>query len=165
MHTLKMLVIFASFVCSAASAQSLALYRGAQRINGAQEMPDPPDPTPFRHHISVAPGDTFQAKVIFTDASGTQVDLTGTQRLLFQPLGCITATPGGLISIPAAGDPLKDCQNLMQDYPSMGIYALDGRGQILIGNNYAFRVRSSGGTVLQVPLPPGIPTPPPPQTE
>lgn len=104
-----LLAIVATLVCTAASAQSLALYRGGQRINGAQEVSEPPDSTPFVYNIALAPGDTFQAKVVYTDARGNATDLTGTHRLLFQALGCLTATPGGLISVPALGDPSKDC--------------------------------------------------------
>ncbi|MDQ6627918.1 MAG: hypothetical protein M3Z29_05615 [Pseudomonadota bacterium] len=164
MHALKLLALAATLTCTAASAQTLALYRGAERITGTQETPYPPDPTPFAYHVPIVPGETFQAKVVYTDANGTATDLTGSQRLYFQPLGCLTATPGGLVSAPALGDPSADCQTggMGRMFPVLWVYALDGAGNVLSANSYFFRVPtlvSSGRVAPPIVLP--IDPPPP----
>lgn len=171
MHTLKLLLaVFLTAACTATSAQSLALYRGGLRLTGAQEMPDSPDPTPFQHHLLVSSGEFFQAKVIYTDAAGTQTDLTGGQRVMFQPTGCIDATPGGLITIPAADDPREDCRGQMaRRYPSMWVYALNSAGHVLTANAYAFKLTTLTPSMFTsspwgqpIPLPGYLPPPPPP---
>ena len=175
MHTLKLLLAaFLTVASAATSAQSLALYRNGQQLIGAQEMPNPPDPTPFLYHVKISPGDTFQARVIYTDAAGTQADLTGGQRVMFQSIGCIDATPGGLITIPAANDPRDDCQGQMARlYPSMWVYALDSAGHVLTANAYAFKLTTAfkltpriNNEALGNPIPPpGIQPPPPPPVD
>lgn len=164
MHALKLITaaLAAAFSVTAVMAQSVTLFINGQPLAGATTLGEVA--ADLSNLPALAPGDVFQTQVVFTDLQGGSVNYTGTPRVHFQALGCLTITPGGLLTVPALGDPSDVCR-VTFGLGVLWVYILDETGaNILAGNGYFFRVPQFLGLegAPSNPPPPPPPAPPPP---